>query len=474
METVQFDEDTKLVNMTMLDNAFTRKFELYGFTTYMPIDYLVDNRTQFEKIFNFGSMKDTVTTGLDLRLMRTRSYQSSNEPYFLYDLSASSKNFVLPVYATTGIFTGWHVPGAPTYSATPGSSTQDSRLTDFAPFIQNDFQVTPKLSAILGFRMDHMQAQAASPFLQGDPAQKLADAPYGLFYDTTASVSNPAYFTSLVYKLTPASSIYATWNRVNANLGGGLGGVNAFSSNPITSPPNTVLTNNMKALSKLYEVGYKSGFFGNTLYTSIAFYQQTRVTPQVSPAPNVLIKADGIEAEVVWQPNKKLTINANYTYQDLTSYAAAFSQGTASYLDGYPTTMIVDGQHGLGAGSPTTGAGSQFTFSPPTGKVRTAGLPADTANLFATYAFAPGWGIGMGPQIIGRRPAATYGPLYIYGEYQLDGFVYYRAKKWDVQLNVKNITNQVLFDPISATSTGNDAILPRPPISASITFRLHL
>ena len=85
--------------------------------------------------------------------------------------------------------------------------------------------------------------------------------------------------------------------------------------------------------------------------------------------------------------NGKTALKANaskYTAAEAASYAATFSQGTASYLDGYPTTMIVDGQKGLGAGSPTTGAGSQYTFSPPTGKVRTAGLPANLANVFAT------------------------------------------------------------------------------------------
>jgi outer membrane receptor protein involved in Fe transport len=474
-EDLQLTETDKIVNKTFFDNAFTRKYELYGFDTYMPLDYMFDDRAQYEKDFSLFGLKSKIITGLDYRLMRTKSYSSSNEPYFLYDLTQPSGNLVLPVYATTGVFTGWKVPGAPTYSASPGSSTQDSRLTDYAAFYQQDIQITNDLSVVLSYRLDRLGAQAASPYLSGAANLNLPAEPYGAFYNTYAVVSDPSYFESLVYKLTPNSSVYFSFDRVNANSGGGLGGVNAYSSSPVASPPHTVLVNDLKALSKLYEVGYKGSFLGNTLYTSLALYHQQRVTPQISPAPNQMIVANGIEAEIVYQPSKKFTLNANFTYQDLTSYAATFSQGTASYLDGYPTTLLIDGKYyGLGAGSPTSGAGSQYTYTPPTGKIRTPGLPADVGNVFATYDFGNGLGIGMGPQMIGRRPAATYGPLYIYGEYQLDGFVYYRTKKWDVQVNVKNITNQVLFDPISASSAGNDVILPRPPITASLTFRVHL
>jgi len=469
-----FNPSTTVKNLAMFDNAFTRKFELYGFETYMPVDYFFGDRLEVHKDFSLFGLQSKIITGGEFRVMRTKSFQSSNEPYFLYDLSQPSGNLILPVYATTGIMTGYRIPGRPTYSALPGSSTQDSRMSQYAGFIQQDIAFGPQWSTVLGLRLDRLTAQAASPLLDGAPNLGLAPAPYGLFYDTRATVTDPAYFASLVFKPTANSSIYFSFDRVNANAGGGLGGVNAYSSNPVTSPPHTVLVNNLKVLSELYEVGYKAGFFGNTLYTSLAFYEQKHVTPQISPAPNVLIRSEGIEAEVVYQPNKRLTINANFAYQDLTSFASSFSQGTASYLDGYPSTVIVDGQKGLGAGSPTSGAGSQFTFSSPTGRVRTAGLPADVGNVFATYAFTPHFGVGLGPQMIGRRPAATYGPLYIYGEYQLDGFTYYRTKRWDVQVNVKNITNQVLFDPISAGSAGNDVILPRPPISASLTFRVHI
>lgn len=466
--------DSSLENLFMFDNAFTRKFETYGFQTYMPVDYLADERLQYNKDYTLFGLKMKTIFGVEGKDLRTKSYSTSNEPYFLFDESGPSSAFVLPTFAATGIVVGWKVPGTVDYSAAPGSSTQDSRTVDSAAFWQQDIEFTSHISAVLGFREDRLNAYDASPYLQGVPSQGVPNEPYGAFYDTSAAVTDPSYFASLVFKPNETSSFYFTFDRVNANAGGGLGGVNAYSSNPIASPPHTVLTNNLKVLSKLYEIGYKTSLLNNTLYGSIDLFNQEHVTPQISPAPNVLIKSMGAEVELVYQPNKRLSFNANYTYQDLTSYASSFSEGTASYLDGYPTTLLVDGKYyGLGAGSPTSGAGAQYTYSSPTGKIRTPGLPIDTANFFVSYYITQHFGFGVGPQIIGRRPAAYTGPLYIPGEYQLDGFIFWRMKHWDVQVNLRNITNQNNFDPISATSAGNDVILPRPLITASLTARIH-
>ena len=77
------------------------------------------------------------------------------------------------------------------------------------------------------------------------------------------------------------------------------------------------------------------------------------------------------------------------------------------------------------------------------------------------------------PLVIGKQYANDQDTLHIPGEYELDGYVFYRKKTWDVQVNVKNITNERLLDPVDVTFAGNDAIYVRPPITASITFRYH-
>jgi hypothetical protein len=41
-------------------------------------------------------------------------------------------------------------------------------------------------------------------------------------------------------------------------------------------------------------------------------------------------------------------------------------------------------------------------------------------------------------------------------------------------VNIKNMTNARLLDPIDVSFAGNDTIFVRPPISASLTVRIHL
>jgi len=137
-------------------------------------------------------------------------------------------------------------------------------------------------------------------------------------------------------------------------------------------------------------------------------------------------------------------------------------------LDYYYPTTTVDGQPGTGLG------GLNFVgYSPPGGRMRAPGIPQVQANGFAEYRSPMGWGVGAGPQFIGRQYANDQGSLHIPGEIEYDGYVFYGRRTWDVRVNVKNITNKRLLDPIAVSFAGNDLIYVRPPIEASLTVRLH-
>ena len=105
--------------------------------------------------------------------------------------------------------------------------------------------------------------------------------------------------------------------------------------------------------------------------------------------------------------------------------------------------------------------------------MRAPGIPQVQANAFAEYTSPMGWGIGLGPQFIGRQYANMQDTLYIPPETELDGYVFYGMKDWDVRVNVKNILNSRLIDPIDVSFAGNDVIFVRKPISASLTMRYH-
>jgi outer membrane receptor protein involved in Fe transport len=56
----------------------------------------------------------------------------------------------------------------------------------------------------------------------------------------------------------------------------------------------------------------------------------------------------------------------------------------------------------------------------------------------------------------------------------MDGYITYTpSKRWDVRLNITNLFNHRILDPIDVSFAGNDVIFVRPPISASLTLRVH-
>ena len=448
--------DAKIENLTYFETRDSRKWELYAYDEYVPTDWSFDNRTQYENAFSMLGLKSKVNTGIDLKYQRLTSYSDfSIEPFSYYDLTKGGDSLILPEFLATHTFGGDPIPGKPNYSANPfpDPGTQDSKIFDAAAFYQQDIQFNSQWSAVIGGRVDQIHASAANPALVG--------VPYGSFYNSTATVTDPSLFTSLIFKATENSSLYVTYDRIDAILGSAnFGGVDGASG------PDA-MKNALKTESKLYEAGFKTSQLKNTLYGSIAVFQQYRIAPQLR-GPSVLLRTNGVEAEVVYQPSKQLTFNANATFQDATAYSSFFYEQTTNYLDLYPVGYIVDGKSGTGQGSPNYGG-----YAPANGKARAPGVPQFLANAFASYAFTDHVGFGVGPQINGKQDANAEGTLHIPLQYQWNGYLYYRSKIWDVQLSVKNILNSKLFDPVDVGFAGNDVIYYRAPISASVTIRYH-
>jgi outer membrane receptor protein involved in Fe transport len=134
----------------------------------------------------------------------------------------------------------------------------------------------------------------------------------------------------------------------------------------------------------------------------------------------------------------------------------------------------VDGTYGTGIGGPNYGAYENYAYSPPGGRMKAPGVPSFMANLFVTYALPYHFSLGIGPNYMGRQYADDEDTLHFPGQTELDGYLTYTPNhRWDIRLNVTNILNERLLDPIDVAFAGNDQEFVRPPISASITIRLH-
>jgi len=494
--TLQLSASSSLVNRTYFENANDRQFNLWGYSEYVPLMASAQDRLEYHADFTVAGLDNKLIAGGDFRYTRIVAYQDyAIEPFFYYDLYQPASNQVLPAYTIYSNTLGapYLVPGHSKYGAylVNDSANQDSHIYDSAAFVQDTLAISKHLLALAGFREDHIKADDANPALNqvdnpvtGQFYNPGIYIPRGSIYSAAGSVNNPSIFASLILKPTETSSIYFSYNRASAVLGSeNYGGVNVAE---ITDGANTAigtpaqyhqqLITSLNTKSILYEVGFKQSFLGNTLYFDADLYQQTKDEPQVE-GPAYLVKAQGLEVDLVYQPSKALSINANFTYESVTDFGSAFFQQTYSYLDGYPVGYLVDGQSGTGNGSPNYSVVPQNNYSgyytPPGNRMKAPGVPQVLGNLFVQYQWKSGFGAGLGPQFQGRQYADDQDQLYIPPEYELDGFVYFRARSWDVTINVKNITNQRILDPIDVTFAGNDAIYVRPPISASITLRFR-
>jgi outer membrane receptor for monomeric catechols len=494
--TLSLGPDTTIINRTYFENANDRQYNLWGYSEYVPLMGSFQDRAELHTDFTVAGIDNKIIAGGDFRYTRIVSYQDyAVEPFFYFDLYQPASNMVLPDYAEVGNTLGapYLVPGHSKYGAylVNDSANQDSHIYDSAAFVQDTITLNKKLFAIAGFRLDHIKADDGNPALNqvDDPVTGAFYSPgmyvpRGSIYYAEDSVNNPSYFGSLVFKATETSSFYVSYNNVNAVLGSeNYGGLNVSeitdgANTPIGTPAqyHQQLQASLETKSILYEAGYKQSFLGNTLYFDAAVYQQTKSEPQVK-GPAFLVKAEGIELDGVYQPTKALSVNANFTYQNVTDFGSSFFQQTNSYLDGYPVGFTVDGQSGTGNGSPNYSSVAQNNFSgfysPPGSRMKAPGVPELLLNVFLQYQWKSGFGVGAGPQVQGRQYADDEDALKIPMEYELDGFVYYRAKTWDVTVNIKNMTNERILDPIDVTFAGNDAIYVRPPITASLTIRYH-
>ena len=491
-ETLQLPGDSKLVNKTYFEDANDREFNLLGYDEYVPLQESAQDRLEYHGTFQTGAISQSLIAGLDFKYSRLVAYQDySIEPFFYYDEYASPYTLVFPGYAAEGKSFGgdFAIPGMPGYSTGLAgvSALQDSFIYDSAAFIQDTVGLGKYFSAVAGFRLDYIDASDANP-----PMNQVFDpttgnilnpaVPYreGAFFDTSGTGTDPSYFGSLIYKMSDSTSFYVTYDRVDSVLGSGnFGGVNVYYEYQAT--PNDPsfkqdLQTSLKTLSTLWEAGYKSSFLNNTLYVAATLYQQEKTEPQLN-GPPFTVRAQGVELETVYQPTKALSINANATYQNVVDFGTSFFQQTYSYLDGYPVGFIVDGKSGTGNGSPNFSAvpsnNYAYGYAPPNGRMRAPGEPELLANLFVQYQLPSGFGIGIGPQIQGWMYADDDDNLHIPSEWHLDGYIFYRQKSFDVTVNVNNINNARLLDPIDVTFAGNDVIYERQPLNASITFRFR-
>jgi hypothetical protein len=462
----QINDFGKIVNRTYGETMESRKASGYGYTEWVPENWMANNRSELHyeitpAIANYELPIKTIS-GVDLRYQSLVSYQDFGvEPFFLYDVTQPPSTFRLPPTPLVTTYGGSSlmVPGAPGYGSNGfGAGDQNSEIAQSGFFTQWDMKLHDKFSIIAGGRGDLIGAQAKSPEYVGKAA--------GSNYNVSTDVFNTSVFISGIYKWTPVLTSYATYNVVNAIQGSAnFGGVNA------TGNTRAALEKSLSTESELVEFGSKASLLDNKVFLSASVFQQTRQAPQLVGDP-IGIETMGLELESFYQPNRNFNASANFTFQNAEQDDFGYQQ-TYNYRDGYPVGFLVDGTSGTGAGSPNYNSRGPNTPARAFGKTRAASVPQVMFNSYVTYQLDNGFGASFGPQVTGEQWQNQEGSLRIPTQYVINAFVFYRQPKWDVQINFFNITDERNWTSIDPSFAGNDVIYPEQPfrISGQIRFR---
>jgi len=436
IQTAKISDTVNFKNTTIYSHTKRDTLSTYYYSEVIDPSEFAENRTEF--IFKFP--KGTLNTGLDLRYQRTVAYDDYFfEPTNVWDLT-QDHNYI-NVYNSVAFESGgrgYAIPGWPGRFAQPGifnGDTNDSKGTTIGPFAQGTWNVNSKFSVVGGVRYDFFHAEVREPLAEWHPEDEI-------------DVTLPNYNASLIYKLTPTSSVYATYNYSKntsgaVGNGGGITGWNAAG--------DALDKELFQQPSELIELGTKYALKGNTVFLNFAVYDQKRTAKSTSSTVIQEYRYKGFEAEVNYQPNKHIYATMSYSYID--------AEASAGF------------QYGLFGGAGELPPGNATNATVPIGTVtKLSGLPEHQFNALFSYNFDNGFGLTANTVVTGEINNNVSGSVVIPVQYTIDVGASYKYKTWDFRAQVLNATDEENWSPPNAVY-GNGSILALPGTQVQFTAK---
>lgn len=426
IQTLTVGPALKVVNNSFISYTARNTLSSYYYSEVIDPSWFAENRTEII----FTQPKWTLNTGLDLRYQRTKAYDDYFfEPANVWDITKDTS--YVNVYNSVNFpnpFTSLPIPGWPNRYATDGvqnGDTNDSHGTTVGPFAQGTWKITEAASFVLGGRLDHFDAYVREPLLPTHPTASIA-------------VWIPNYNSSLIYKLTPTSSVYLTYNRSKNSSGavgngGGITGWNAAGTK--------LFKDNFLQPSELIEVGTKYALMQNKAFLSFAVFDQKRTFKSTSSTIIQSFHSKGFEAELNYQPSKHLYGTLSYSAIDAKSSPGFQSDG---------------------------GVGQFYASTSKEGRV--SGLPRNLFNGLVSYSLDNGLSFNTNILVTSPINNNSAGTLVIPTQYQLDAGVAYNTKTWGMRLSVSNLTDEKNWAPPNAVY-GNASILPLAGTQAQLNLK---
>lgn len=421
--TLQLAPDQKLINRTLAEHVDRSRYHAFEYAEWVE-QTTFENRTEWHAGFETAGLPHALIAGATVRFEDRLSYTNYfNEYFFQYDITRAHHVFSHAADYPESYWPGFAGPGGKLFfPASAGSpETTDSTLWNPAVFVQDEVKFTDQLSLLAGVRFDGFYAKAT------DPLGAAAEKPWSDRHSDNATSWN----ASVIYRLNPKTTLYATHQRAYAVHGNVTGGGVMLKKD--TAGRGIIDPDDFKNLSKLTEVGAKFSLLENQLYAGFAAYEQRRQEVELGGAVKNLMFY-GAEAELVYQPNTRLNATFNVAFID-----GRFDNSTATQAGGTSLYNL----YALGQGPGGRGNGLGFQWDKlPRGDYRIPGLSRWVVNSSVSYRFPSGFGGGLGGSWQSEQPGNLLNEYHIPAQVFLNAFLFYRQPSWEIDVEVLNVLDR--------------------------------
>jgi len=431
ISTIELSPVLTLINRTLAEHIDRHRYNQSEYVEYVQ-QTTVENRTEAHLKFNLFGLEQKSIGGATVRYEGRESYTNYyNEYLYNFDITDPTRTFNEAAQYPNSYYPGLPGPGGhlviPNSSGTP--ETVKSTLWNPALFWQHDTTLTDKLSLLFGLREDWFHAAARDPY----------EAVTGIPYHDETTVASFSHNVNLLYKPTAKTTFYATYQHIHAANGNVTGGgviLNNVNPDPSATPIAKINRDDFRNLSELAELGAKYSLLDNKLFAGATLFNQKRARVSLGgEKDNIVVR--GLELEAVYQPNSRLNATLNATLQDghyLDS--APFQMGGRSIYDAY---LVGQGPGGLGT---STGSYNPYGNQVPPGDWPLLGFSKTIFNGSVRYRFENGFGVGANAQYSSRQAGNLDDQWHIPAQYLLNASLFYETKKWSVNVDFLNVTNQ--------------------------------
>ncbi|MFM9426246.1 catecholate siderophore receptor [Variovorax sp. GrIS 2.14] len=370
------------------------------------------NLTELSTKFDTGSIKHTLLTGFELGRDTYR-----NQAYYR---NGSCGGVALNPAGTTSGYVSCTPLAFPIETDSPLNAPSrpgnlaTATATTVAAYVNDTIELSPQWKLVAGVRHDRYKADIANTVTSATT----------LGYEQQ-TVNFNSVRAGAIWQPTPEQSYYASYS---TSFNPSLEQLVATTGGTQPLPPQK---------NKSYEVGGKWDTMNGNLSFSAAAFQITQTNARAQNNDGTYtatgtVRVNGARAGVAGRITDQLQLFGAYTHLDAT---------------------IIEG------------------IAPGTLGKTPANTPKDSASFWATYAITPAWEVGGGATYNAHRFANNTNLVRVPGYVRFDALLAYHQPKYDIRLNLFNLSNKYYYDALIPSDGGRSVPGSGRAATVSLNYR---